>query len=55
MSAGKVSVMFAIFRVCAAAHRGDMRVGYCEVRGCDDVNQNVVKTADYLSANKWVW
>ena len=43
---------FAVFH--AAAHRGDLKVGYCEIRGHDDPNQNIVKTADYLSVNKWV-
>lgn len=34
--------------------RSDLRVGYCEIRGYNDPSNNVLKTAEYLSLNKWV-
>lgn len=34
--------------------RGDLRVAYCEIRGYNDSNNNVPKTAEYLATNKWV-
>ena len=39
---------------CCLGMRGDLRVAYCEIRGYNDVNDNVKKTALYLSVNKWV-
>ena len=29
-------------------------VGYCEIRGYNDNGNNILKTAEYLSLNKWV-
>lgn len=47
----KICIMYVISQPVS---RGDYRVGYCEIRGYNDTSNNILKTAEYLSINKWV-